>query len=58
MTIDPDGLVEWLSPAVGTHSVTIRVADDTGAYAEQSYTLIVSPLNRPAAPTPIRRFRW
>ncbi|MGH8551685.1 MAG: putative Ig domain-containing protein, partial [Methylococcales bacterium] len=47
MVVDSGGRVEWLAPAAGTHAVTIRVSDDSGAYAEQSFQLTVGSQNRP-----------
>jgi len=45
MTIDPlSGLIEWTpsATAVGQHAIAVKAADDRGAYAIQSYTLVVT----------------
>ncbi|MCK4658684.1 MAG: tandem-95 repeat protein [Phycisphaerae bacterium] len=44
MTIDSNGLVEWTptSDQISTHQVTVRVDDNKGGWATQSYPLSVS----------------
>ena len=47
MTIDAGGLITWLpgATAVGDHPVTVRVQDNGGLQATQSYTLSVANVN-------------
>ncbi|MBV7299148.1 putative Ig domain-containing protein [Enterovibrio paralichthyis] len=41
ITVDSAGLVTWLTPVVGVHSVALRVSDGRGGFAEQSFQLTV-----------------
>ncbi|MES9863929.1 MAG: putative Ig domain-containing protein, partial [Candidatus Thiodiazotropha sp. LLP2] len=54
MTIDTaTGLINWLPPlsSEGQHAVTVRVEDQTGLTAEQSYSLTVAMANLPPSIT-------
>lgn len=49
-SVNGAGLLVWQTaePDVGSHPVVLRVTDSRGAYAEQSFTLVVSaPVNLP-----------
>jgi hypothetical protein len=50
MLIDPvSGLLLWQAGAVGAVSVTVRAADERGAFADQTFTLNVTPDTQPPA---------
>jgi hypothetical protein len=42
MTISGSGLIAWTPSSVGSESVVVRVTDNKGAFAEQSYSVAVA----------------
>jgi len=44
MTISGSGLIAWTPSSVGSESVVVRVTDNKGAFAEQSYSIAVAEL--------------
>ncbi|HIE56377.1 MAG TPA: hypothetical protein EYP90_14600, partial [Chromatiaceae bacterium] len=53
MTIDPDGIIDWLPQLAGHYPVTVTVRDDLQGVAEQRFTLIIDRINQPPVLQPI-----